>query len=96
MSRLSEINSLILKGKFDFAVREATGKWSTEQEVYRLNALRMDNVNNVEADYGYEVVEKKTKVRGSGKALILRFESTTGKDFELLGWGVPFEAKTRE
>lgn len=96
MSRLSDFNSCILKGKFDFAVTQATGQWSTEQEAYRLNALRMDNVSGVEADYGFSVVETKNKVRGRGKALVIRFESSPGKDFELLGWGVPFEAETRE
>lgn len=96
MGRKSEINSCIIKGKFDYAVTDATGKWSTKEEAYILNALRMDNVSSVEADYGYEVIETKHKVRGNGKTLILRFESTDGKDFELLGWGLPFEATTRE
>lgn len=96
MSRLSDINSCILKGKFDFGINPATGKWSTEQEVYRLNALRMDNVSSVEANYGYEVIETKNKVRGNGKSLILRFESSEGKDFQLLGWGLPFAANTTE
>ena len=96
MSRLSDINSCILKGKFDFAVTNATGHWTSQQEAYRLNALRMDNVNSVEGAYGFSVLETKNKVRGRGKALVLRFESSPGKDFELLGWGVPFEAETRE
>lgn len=96
MSRLSELNSCILKGKFDFSISTTTGKWSTEQEVYRLNALRMDNANNIEAAYGYSVIEKKTKVHGRGKALILRFESTEGKDFELLGWAIPVTGQGKE
>lgn len=96
MSRLSETNSCLLKGKFDFGWTSGSGKWSTQQEVYRLNALRMDNASNVEANYGFAVVETKNKVRGSGKALILRFESSEGKDFELLGWAIPVQANTRE
>lgn len=96
MSRLSDLNSCLLKGKFDFGINTNTGKWSTQQQVWRLNALRMDNVSSVEADYGYSVIETKSKVRGNGKAMVLRFESEEGKDFELLGWGVPFEATTRE
>lgn len=94
MAKLSDINSCTLKAKFDFAITDATGKWSTQQQAYKLNALRMANVSQVEANYGYEVVETKHKVRGNGKALIIRFESEDGKDFELLGWGVPFEAET--
>lgn len=96
MSKISAINSCKLKGKFDFSITAAAGKWSIEQEAYRLNTLRMANVSDVEADYGFEVIETKSKVRGNGKALILRWESSPSKDFELLGWGLPFEATTRE
>lgn len=96
MSRLSDTNSCYLLGKFDFGIASATGKWSTQQQVWKYNALRMDNAASIESDYGYSVIETKTKVRGNGKALVLRFESEEDKDFELLGWGVPFEATTRE
>lgn len=92
----SDFNSCILKGKFDFAINSNTGHWSTEKEVWLFQTHRLNQVNGVEADYGYSVIETRNKVRGRGKALVLRFESTDGKDFELLGWGVPFEAETRE
>lgn len=96
MARLSDTNSCILTGKFDFSVRETAGKWASPQEIFKLNALRMDNAGGVESRYGYSVVETKSKVRGSGKALVLRFESTDGKDFEILGWAIPVEATTKE
>jgi len=92
----SDNNSCILKGKFDFAVSANTGLWTTEKEVWLFNTARLNKAGGVEADYGYSVIETRNKVRGRGKALQLRFESTDGKDFELLGWGVPFEAETRE
>jgi hypothetical protein len=92
----SATNSCILRGKFDFAVNSNTGLWTTNAEVWLYETKRLARANNVEADYGYSVIETRNKVRGRGKALVLRFESSDGKDFELLGWGVPFEAETRE
>jgi hypothetical protein len=84
-----------MQGKFDFRTTSGTGKWSTQQETYRLNALRLSNAGSEDA-YPFEVLETKLKVRGRGKALILRWESSTGKDFELLGWSIPIEVETQE
>lgn len=85
MSVLSDNNSCLMTAKFDFG-RINKGKHGPKQEIYRLNSLRMTNAGSDEADYGFDVVETKNKVRGHGKTLVLRFESSTGKDFELLGW----------
>lgn len=43
---------------------------------------------------GFPVTVTKNKVRGNGKALKLRFESETGKDFDLLGWAINFSGNT--
>ena len=94
MAIFSEINSCKLTSKFDFGSSSTVGKWTPKQELYRLNTLRMGNVSNVEDDYGFAVVETKTKIRGHGKALVLRFESSPGKDFELLGWGLDITGTT--
>lgn len=45
-------------------------------------------------DSGFPITITKNKVRGSGKALRLRFESETGKDFDLLGWAINFSGAT--
>lgn len=82
-----------LTGKFDFSNAATSNKESAAQEVYRLNTLRNTNSSG-EDDYPFEVVETKSKVRGNGKSLVLRWESTSGKDFELLGWATPFEITT--
>lgn len=84
-----------MKAKWDFASSSSTGKHTEGREIYRLNSLRMNNASDVEEDYGFAVVETKNKVRGNGKALVLRFESTTGKDFELLGWAMDITGVTQ-
>lgn len=83
-----------LTGKFDFSSNSTSNKETSAQEVYRLNTLRYTNASSDESLYPFEVIETKSKVRGNGKALVLRWESSTGKDFELLGWSLPFEITT--
>ena len=94
MAIFSDLNSCKLTSKFDFGFSSTVGKWTPKQELYRLNTLRYNNAGMVEADYGFSVVETKTKIRGHGKVMVLRFESSTGKDFELLGWGLDITGTT--
>lgn len=94
MSVLSDSNSCLMTAKFDFANSATVGKYGPKQETYRLNTLRYNNASMDEANYGYAVIETKNKVRGHGKALVLRFESSPGKDFELLGWGLDITGTT--
>ena len=95
MSDTSNVNSCKMTSKWDFATSSSTGKHTAKQEIYRLNSLRMDNAGDDEDAYGFEVIETKTKIRGHGKALVLRFESSPGKDFELLGWGLDVTGATQ-
>ena len=88
MSTTSNVNSCIMTAKWDFATNSATGKHTEGREIYRLNSLRYNNANSDEDAYGFEVIETKNKIRGIGKALVLRFESSAGKDFQLLGWSM--------
>lgn len=54
-----------------------THRWATPIELYN------DYLQSQKS-----VLERKNRIRGRGKALQLRFESETGKNFSLLGWGV--------
>lgn len=96
MARLSNINSCLLTAKYDWTSSTTSNQETSPTQVFYYQPTRLALVNNDESLYPYNVIETKTKIRGKGKALVLRFESEEGKDFELLGWGLPFEAKTRE
>jgi hypothetical protein len=39
-------------------------------------------------DNGFPLVVAKSKVRGRGKVLQLKFESEDGKDMQLAGWSI--------
>ena len=66
--------SCLMQGLWDFYTDASSGKWSTSQEIYNSTtsnqAIRM----------------RKLKVRGKGRALQLKFTSTTGAPFSIVGW----------
>jgi hypothetical protein len=62
---------------------------SSPQQAYRLKYVPVVNTNNLSVwDYPEEVITTRLKLRGYGRSMRLRFESETGKDFVLLGYGV--------
>ncbi len=92
--KISDVYGCLLTAKFDFAIDNASGKWSTPQQVFKYSTLQLAKVNNVEADYQHNVVDTRARVRGTGKVVVLRYESEAGKDFELIGRVTPFTAES--
>lgn len=77
--------------KWNWSDAEVSGKWSDLQEIYRFNRNIIIEPDST-FPYGQEVIMTKTKLRGNGKSISIRFESEDGKDFKLLGWAIPFSA----
>lgn len=92
--KTSTIYSCTLTAKFDFAIDNNSGKWSTPQETWKYSTQRLAAVGGVEANYEHNVVDTRAKVRGSGRVVVMRYESAAGKDFELIGRITPFTAET--
>lgn len=89
---LSTIYSCLLTVKFDFAIDNDTGKFSTPQETYKLSTKRLKGGS--EDGYNYKVVDTRVRVRGSGRVIVMRYESSPGKDFQLIGRVTPFTFAT--
>ena len=68
--KVSNTYSCLLTVKFDFAIDNSTGKWSTPQETYKYSTKRLGAL--AEEDYPYKVVDTRVRVRGSGKMLVMR------------------------
>lgn len=84
-------SSCLLQVKWDWADHSSSGKWSTKFEAYRHGRLPVFDETDLTFETGYPIVISKNKVRGSGRAIQFRFESNgAGKDFDLIGWAVPF------
>ncbi len=91
---VSNTYSCLLTAKFDFAIDNASGKWSTPQQAFKYSTLRLGKVNGVEDNYQHNVVDTRLRVRGTGRVVVMRYESEAGKDFELIGRVTPFTAET--
>jgi hypothetical protein len=78
-------SSMLVAAYWDF--RRSSS--SSPQQAYRLKYVPVVNTNNLSVwDYPEEVITTRLKLRGYGRSMRLRFESETGKDFVLLGYGV--------
>ena len=92
--KLSSIYSCVLTAKFNFAIDDAAGKWSTPQQAFKYRTLQLAKVSDVEADYPFSVIDTRLKVPGTGRVVVYRYESEAGKDFELIGRVTPFTTET--
>ena len=86
-------SSCFMQAKWDWADSGTSGRWSELEQVYRLNRHWIP-LGVGPFDYGTEVIQTISQVRGKGRAMSIRFESETGKDFHLLGWAIPYTAMT--
>lgn len=87
MSALMSIN-------WDWANDPNSKKQSRAQEAFKYNTARLNNVGGDELAYPFDTVDTKLRVRGSGRALSVRYESTSGKDFVLIGHTISGIEKT--
>lgn len=81
-------NSALLSVEFDWSEDSRTGKLTTTQEAFKYDSRRLAQGGGVESSYPYRVIDTKLRVRGSGRIMKVRYESTAGKDFVLLGYAV--------
>ena len=77
-------SGLKVSAAWDFA--ESFG---TSQQVYRLKFPVFPNNSDL-SDFNYpdDVITSRTKIRGHGRSMRVKYESEQGKDFLLLGWGM--------
>ena len=80
--------SLKLQARWDWADNTSAGKWSPEREVYRHSRLYFPTDATDEFNNGQPLVVTKNKVRGTGRAMHLKFTAGTASDAKILGWQV--------
>ena len=86
---LARQSSCLVQSRWGWNDSAVQGKWGTQFQAYRLVLPQPASpASGDEFDYGPIVIETKNKLRGSGKALSLYFQSVTQKDMKLLGWGI--------
>lgn len=81
----------LLQAQWDFANSASSGKWGTAFQAYRLTRSYMPSGTGDTFDYGHSVITTKNRLRGSGRALSLKFSSEAGKDCYIYGWAMSVE-----
>lgn len=71
--------SCFVRSLFDFGSSGNSGRWSTSQQAYYTRSAKVHN---------RFVRISRLKLRGSGKALQLKFSSETAKPFSVIGWSI--------
>jgi hypothetical protein len=74
----------ILTVKWDLSIDSS--RWSTPSQLYRMVNYPTVDINDLTFSYPYDTIVARTKIRGKGRVLRMRFESETGKDLNLIGW----------
>jgi hypothetical protein len=86
---LDNPGGLLMQARWGWSDSSASNKWQTPQQVYRyLRPYVLASAGPF--DPGFDVVTTRNKVRGTGKALSIKFYSDGDKDFHLLGWAINY------
>lgn len=86
--KLSTIHSAQLSADWDWSNSNLSYKKTKAQEAFKYDPRRLAQVGGDEEAYPFDVVDTKLRIRGAGRTLKVRYESTEGKDFILLGHAV--------
>jgi len=79
-------SSCLIQGQWEWTDSAAAGRWTNEQEAYRLPRPYVPTGAGDPFDYSFTVVKTKNKLRGKGSALSILFKSSPLKDLHLYGW----------
>jgi len=86
-------SSCYVRARWDWADHGNSGKWSNSFQGYRLGRYYVPTGTTDTFQNGIPVVATKNRLRGSGRALSVYFESESGKDLWLLGWTLNAEGR---
>lgn len=81
-------SSIIVQSQWSWTNLESSGKWGTPFQAYRHKRFWAPTTSTSGFDDGDHVVTTKSKLRGRGRVLSLKFSTEPGKDFYLLGWSM--------
>lgn len=81
-------SSCLMQARWNWADSTTSGKFSSTQQVYRFRRNYIPTGVGDTFDDGQPVVVTRNRVRGTGRALQVKFRTETGKDCRLIGWSV--------
>ena len=81
-------SSCKVQSQWDWTTSAAAGRWGSEFQAYRYLQTYVPSGTADTLDYSYSIITTKNKLRGSGRALSLKFSSEPDKDLQILGWAM--------
>ena len=95
--RPTKPDGCIITPKWTYAVDDTTGKWANSFEGIRYSPRLITSIMDTGSPYPEHVITSKTKLRGKGNALRLRFNSKEkaalyGYTLHLVGWSIVYTA----
>lgn len=85
---LDNQSSCLLQAQWEWADSAASGRFGPQFEIYRLKRMFLPKDLNDTFDYGFKTVVTKNKLRGKGRAISFKFNTSAKKDLKILGWGL--------
>lgn len=77
--------SALLSAHWDWSNGPASNKQTAKQEAFKLSPTRLAAVGGDARAYPFDTVDTRLRIPGRGRSLVVRYESSPGKDFILLG-----------
>ena len=88
-------SSCILQGRWEWTDNATASRWTSGEQVYRHKQLYVPtSIADTYTD-GYPLVVAKSKLRGKGKALQLKYSSASGKEMKIAGWAIQYAINQR-
>ena len=88
-------SSCRVQAQWNWADSPNSGRWGTEFEAYRLKRHYMLDSAASPFDTGNSVVVSKSKLRGYGKVLSIKYRTKPAHDFKLHGWSMLLSMEER-
>jgi len=88
-------SSCTMQARWDWTDSSNANKFGTAQQVYKHRRVYTPTQAGDAFDNGEPVVVVRSKVRGRGRALNLKFTGEEGKDCHLLGWAIHYEGDNK-
>jgi len=84
----SKQSGCLLSAVWQWSRNASSNKVGSSQQIYRYRRPLFINTSGDTYDNGFDIVTAKSKLRGRGQSLALKFETEQDKDCRLLGWNL--------
>ena len=78
-------SSCVLQAQWEWTNSADSNRWSRPQQTYKLPRLVYYDIDSL---FNFDVINTRSKIRGKGKSISLKYSSEPGKDMFIYGWGM--------